>query len=80
MNFGFEARRELTDYFGDKLRVFERFSHLHDTHNGRLDEHLSVFFDIFMRLFVLWRDGGVDGRVAVDSKLFAFRHATREAM
>jgi hypothetical protein len=48
LNFRLEASRELVENFGNELSVVQGLPHLHDTNDGRLDEHLAVFFDVLV--------------------------------
>lgn len=45
---GLEARRELLQHLHQKLLVLGNFSHLHDTDNCRLNEQLTVLFNVLV--------------------------------
>jgi len=65
---GLEARSQLNQHFRDQILMFESLSHLHDPHDGRLDEQLAIFLDVFVRLLLLHLLLRFDGNVDVDAQ------------
>ena len=71
VNARLETRRQLVENFGQQLLVFEYFAHLHDAHDGRLDEQLPILLQVTLGRLLLLFQLRLHGNVDVDSKLFA---------
>ena len=48
LNFRLKSRRKLIQDLRNQLRMIKHFSHLHDAYNGRLNEHLTIFFNVLV--------------------------------
>lgn len=70
-NFRLEAGRKLVENFGHELRVVESLSHLHDTDDSCLNEHLAIFFNVFVCYFLLCLLFRLQREVDVDAKFLA---------
>lgn len=51
--------------------MVQDLTHLHDTHDGRLYQQLSVFFDVLMRGFLFNLQFSFQWDVDVDAEFFA---------
>jgi hypothetical protein len=71
LNFRLKAPRKLVEDLGNELRVVESFAHFHDADNGGLDEHLTVFFNVFVGHLLFSLLFRLQWEVDVDTKLFA---------
>lgn len=70
-NLRLKASRKLVENLSHKLCVVESFTHLHDSDDGRLDEHLTIFLDVLMSDFLLCFLLRLQREINIDAKLLA---------
>lgn len=71
LDLGLEATGQLVEDFGDQLRVIESLTHLHDSDNCSLDQHLAVLFDVLVSRLLFSFLFGLDREIDVDAEFFA---------
>lgn len=77
-NFWLEPGHELGAHLAHQLRVRELLAHLHDAHDGRLDQHLAVLLDVLLRRLLLHLDLVLQRIVDVDPQLLTAINTTFE--
>lgn len=71
LHFRLESRRQLVQHLPDKTRVVQHLAHLHNPHDRRLDQDLSVLLDVLVGGLLFHLQFGLEREVDVDSELFA---------
>lgn len=71
LNLRLKSCGQLIQHFVHELRVVEHLSHLHDTHDRRLDEYLTIFLDVFMCRFLFHLQFRLQREVDVDAEFTA---------
>ena len=66
-----ETLRQLIEDLGQQLLMFQDFAHLHDAHNGCLDEQFAIFLQVALRGLLLLFQLGLHGNVDIDYQLLA---------